>query len=171
MHLHLGAGLLILLIVALVIFPYYGWALIVWPVAVIAGCVALYFAARYTLRRARELRHRHARRAIALRRDIARLEAEQGIPLLTEGTCAACGKPLIAEARFCSYCKTPTRRTARVCEGCGTRNAGDARWCGACGASLAESDAETDASAEPVPTTWRAAIADTIADLLDAAVD
>lgn len=166
MHLHLGAGLLILLIVAAVLFPYFGWALIVWPIGIIAGCVALFYAVRYTLRRAALLRQRHARRTLALRREIARLEAEQGIPLLTDGTCASCGKPLIAEARYCSYCKAPTGHTARVCEECGTRNAGDAVWCGACGAALLDEDG----AEEPAPTTVRGVLAESIAALLDAVV-
>lgn len=165
MHLHLGAGFLVLLIVAAVLFPYYGWALVAWPIAIIAGCVVLFYAARYALRRVVRLRRQRQMRALALRREIARLEAEQGIPLLTDGTCASCGKPLIADARFCSYCKAPTQRTARICAGCGARNAGDALWCGACGASL------TDEDAASAPPTWRAALAESIAALLDAAVD
>ena len=167
MHLHLGVGLLILVIVAVVLFPYYGWALIVWPVAVIAGCVALLYAARTTLRRVARLRQQRRQRALALRREIARLEAAQGIPRLTDGACASCGQPLIADARFCSYCKAPTERTARVCDKCGTRNAGDAAWCGACGAALNDDETRDDAQ----PTTWRAALAETISALLDAAVD
>lgn len=167
MHLHLGAGLLILLIVAAVLFPYYGWALVVWPVAIIAGCVVLFFMMREALRRVAMLRQRRQRRALALRREIARLEAAQGIPLMADGACASCGKPLIAEARFCSYCKAPTERVARVCDECGTRNAGDAAWCGACGAALADQDA----AAELAPMTVRRVLADTIAALLDAVVD
>lgn len=165
MHLHLGAAFLILLIVAAVLFPYYGWALVVWPVAIIAGCVVLFYALRYSLRRLARLRGRRARRALEMRRSIARLEAEQGIPLLTDGACANCGKPLIAGAHYCSYCKAPTKHAAQVCDHCGTRNAGDAIWCGTCGSPLAYAD-----KAES-PQTWRAALAATIADMLDAVVD
>jgi hypothetical protein len=137
MHLHLGGALVILLILGIVLFPVFGWGLILWPVLLIAAAVGLIFGVRW-LRRARARRHQ---RALALRQRIARLEADQGIPLLNEGTCAACGKPLIASARFCSYCRAPTERVAQVCEACGTRNAGDAEWCGACGAALPEAGA------------------------------
>lgn len=166
MHLHLGAGLLIVLIVLAVLFPFYGWALVVWPVAIIAGCVLLFYALRFSLRRLARLRRERAERALVLRRNIARLEAEQGIPLLTDGTCAHCGKPLIADARFCSYCKAPTRRADRICDDCGTRNAGDAAWCGECGSPLTDEGA----ASEPAPT-WRSVLADTVAAMLDAVVD
>lgn len=164
MHLHLGAGFLILLIVAAVLFPYYGWALVVWPIVIIAGCVICFYAFRYSLKHIARLRGRRERQALEMRRSIARLEAEQGIPLLIDGTCANCGKPLIADAHYCSYCKAPTEHAAQICDRCGTRNASDAVWCGACGAPLTKEDDEP-------PQTWRSALADSISDMLDAAVD
>ena len=70
---------------------------------------------------------------IMARMRLGALEAEAGMPLLTEGECSKCGKPLLAGAKFCSYCHTPTSRSARLCRKCGTRNAGDAEWRGECG--------------------------------------
>lgn len=160
MHVHLSVTGLILLIVAVLLFQVYGWGLILWPVAVIAAVVLLW----YTVRRIAHWRTRHQRQALALRRNIARLEAEQGIPLLTEGACPDCGKPLIAGAHYCSYCKAPTPRTAHACALCGTRNAGDAIWCGACGAALEDEDAALTARRS-------GPVADLIAALLDSALD
>ncbi len=139
MHVHLGAALLIVVIVAAVLLDVYGWGLVLWPAAILAVLIGAYFV----IRRAARLRGRREREALALRRRIAQLEAEQGIPLATEGACAQCGQPLIAGARFCSYCKWPTQRMAQVCERCGTRNAPDAVWCGACGTELPVEDEAT----------------------------
>jgi hypothetical protein len=136
MHVHLSAAAVILLIVAVVLFELYGWAVIVWPAIMLGVVLALYLALRYQ----RGLRGRKVRQALALRREIARLEAEQGVPLLTDGACKECGQLLIAGARYCSYCKAPTERKAQVCDICGTRNAHNAAWCGACGAALPEED-------------------------------
>ncbi len=143
MHVHLSAGAVILLIVAVLLFSVYGWAVVVWPAIFLALAGAIVGAIRYR----QGLRARRVRQALELRRSIARMEAEQGVPLLTDGSCTECGQPLIAGARYCSYCKAPTERLAQVCEVCGTRNAHDAAWCGACGAALPEED-ELAASAQ-----------------------
>lgn len=160
MHVHLSATGLILLIAAVLLFQVYGWGLILWPAAFIAALVLLWYAAR----RIAHWRTRHQRRALALRGSIARLEAEQGIPLITDGACPECGKPLIAGAHYCSYCKAPTPRVARVCALCGTRNAGDAIWCGACGLALDDEDPKLTAR-RGGPSSGL------IATLLDAALD
>jgi hypothetical protein len=134
MHVHLSGAALILLIIAVVLFKVYGWAVLVWPAIVLVVAAAMVLAILFLRRRD----ERRLQRALALRRRIATLEAEQGIPLMTDGICPQCGQQLIAGARFCSYCKTPTDRVALACEKCGTRNAPDAVWCGACGAELPE---------------------------------
>lgn len=159
MHVHLSVTGLILLIVAVLLFQVYGWGLILWPVAFLAALALLWYAARRLAR----LRGRRQRQRLALQRQIAKLEAEQGFPLMTEGACASCGMPLIANAHFCSYCKAPTPRTARACPLCGTRNAGDASWCGACGEALDEEDAELTPRRRPPASGL-------IASLLDAAL-
>lgn len=142
MHIHLGIVGLTLLVIAILLIPVYGWGfllgLVLWPAMLFVMAGALWYGVRQ-IGRQHEQRQQEA---LATRRRIAQLEAEQGIPLVTEGTCPQCGKPLLAGAHFCSYCKTPTARTALVCAVCGTRNAGDAIWCGACGAPLADDDAE-----------------------------
>jgi hypothetical protein len=136
MHVHLSAAAVILLIVAGLLFWVYGWAVIVWPAIFLTLAVAIFVAIRYQ----RGLRARKVRQVLELRRSIAQMEAEQGVPLLTDGTCKECGQLLLAGARYCSYCKAPTERKAQVCEVCGTRNAHDAAWCGVCGAALPEED-------------------------------
>jgi hypothetical protein len=140
MHCHIGAAaIIVLIIVAALLFGVYGWATVIWPTIVLAVAAAIYLAIRQQQRQ----RARRVHRSLELRRNIAKLEAEQGIPLMTEGPCPYCGHQLIAGARFCSYCKTPTQRIALVCERCGTRNASDAVWCGACGAELPAAVEET----------------------------
>ena len=85
------------------------------------------------LRATRE--HLSQRERIAQKRRIAELEAATGIPVLTEGECAQCHKPLIAGAKYCSYCQTPVQplSIAVVCARCACRNPEDARFCGECG--------------------------------------
>ena len=138
MHFHLGLAGILFLIITVLLFEVYGWGLIIWPAAVLAALALLW----YTIRRLANRRERRRQQALAVQRRIIKLEAEQGIPLMTEGKCPNCGKPLIAGAHFCSYCKAPTPRMAHVCTVCGTRNAYDATWCGACGTPLEEEDAE-----------------------------
>ena len=168
MHIHIGIAGIILLIIAVLLIPVFGWPAFGWgflaqllliPVAIIAAAVLAWHTIHWLLHR----RERRRRRVLAMQRRIAKLEAEQGIPLMTEGACPQCGKPLLASAHFCSYCKAPTPRTALVCAVCGTRNAGDAMWCGACGAPLEEEDAEL------VPR--RRSISTFIATLLDSALE
>lgn len=67
---------------------------------------------------------------------IARMEAEMGMTPATEGTCAACGKPLQAGAQFCSYCRAPVSPHPKVCPSCATVALPDAQWCPKCGAAL-----------------------------------
>lgn len=82
----------------------------------------------------------HLRRQgrVAQKRRIAELEAATGVPVLTQGECAQCHKPLIAGAKYCSYCQTPVQpfAIAAVCGRCGCRNLDDARFCGECGLPL-----------------------------------
>lgn len=67
---------------------------------------------------------------------IAQMEAEMGMTPATEGTCAACGKPLQAGAQFCSYCRAPVAPLPKVCPSCATVALPDAQWCPKCGAAL-----------------------------------
>lgn len=160
MHFHIGLAGIVLLIVAALLFGVYGWGLLLWPIVVVGALALLWYA----VRRISGRRARRQREALAVQRRIAKLEAERGIPLVTEGACPNCGKPLISGAHFCSYCKAPTPRTALVCAACGTRNAGDAIWCGACGTPLEDEDAEL------VPRR-RSSVSTRIATFLDSALE
>lgn len=168
MHIHLGLAGIILILIGVVLISVFGWPITGWgflvqllliPVAVIAATALAWYLIHWLSHR----RERRRRQVLAMQRRIAKLEAEQGIPLMTEGACPQCGKPLLTGAHFCSYCKAPTPRTALVCATCGTRNAGDAIWCGACGTPLAEEDAEL------VPR--RRSVSTFIATLLDSALE
>lgn len=163
MHIHLGLAGIILVIIAIVVVPIYGWDHLVGLILMSAAIIAALILAWVTIRQLLHRRERQHRKVIALQRQIAKLEAAQGIPLMTEGKCPQCGKPLIAGAHFCSYCKAPTPRTALACAVCGARNAGDAIWCGACGAPLEEDDAEL--------APRRRSLSTFIATLLDSALE
>ena len=67
---------------------------------------------------------------------IAQMEAELGVTPATEGSCAACGKPLQAGAQFCSYCRAPVAPRPKVCPSCATLAQPDAQWCSKCGTAL-----------------------------------
>jgi RNA polymerase subunit RPABC4/transcription elongation factor Spt4 len=67
---------------------------------------------------------------------IAQMESELGLAPATEGTCAACGKPLQVGAEFCGYCRAPVAARPKVCSSCAAVTLPDANWCPKCGASL-----------------------------------
>src|SRR4051794_27467478 len=48
-------------------------------------------------------------------------------------TCASCGTPAAADARFCSSCGSALTQT---CTACGAEQAPEAAFCSACGTSL-----------------------------------
>lgn len=112
--------------------------------AIIAAVILLLaaFAAdagRHGMAHVRSAREQLSRRErIAQKRRIAELEVATGVPVLTQGECAQCHKPLIASANYCSYCQAPIRPVpiAVVCAQCGCRNLDDARYCGECGRPL-----------------------------------
>lgn len=68
--------------------------------------------------------------------EIAKLEAAQGIPVLTAGECRGCKKPLVAGAKFCTYCKTTVIPEPNLCPVCQTRNPEDAIYCCECGTDI-----------------------------------
>lgn len=130
----LGVAVLVIIIIGLA--QSFGWAALFWPLGIIVGGVALLVAING--KHWWSLNQLHKERTLRLR--ISELEAQQGLPLPTDGLCEACHEPLLVDAKFCSYCHTPTSRENRVCATCGARNAVNARWCGACGASVLPSE-------------------------------
>lgn len=142
-------GVLMIVLLAVLIIGLaqnYGWVVLFLPLGVIAT-----LASPFVIWGAIDWqRSKKSIQATVMRRRISELEALQGLPLPTDGVCAACGSHLILGAKFCSFCKAEVRRTDRVCKACGTRNAAEAMWCGSCGKGLTESEA-IDASAPLYP--------------------
>jgi|GEM_PF-5952694 flagellar biosynthesis protein FliQ len=77
-------------------------------------------------------------KALLRKRKLAEAEAAAGIPLITDGTCHACGAPLLLGAKFCSQCRAAQQEIPmpRLCPKCATRNLDDAIYCAECGADL-----------------------------------
>lgn len=109
----------------------------------------------------RQRRH-HAQRLLTAaeehRRHIARLEAETGLPILREGTCARCQTALVADAPFCPGCGSDLAAAAadriarQICAQCGARLPEDATYCAQCGTRrmrTAGQDADADAHPDP----------------------
>lgn len=133
-------------IIAFVIgmFQDYGWAVVLWPGGILTALCVLAVGVSAI----NQWVNAPQRRALATKEAVGRLEAEQGIPVATEGTCRACGKALVVGAKFCAYCKTPTVRSALICPDCKTRNPEDANWCAECGAALAKDVANAHSDAK-----------------------
>lgn len=113
-----------------------GWGIILWPLGVGGGAVIVLLVSWHSYWKIQAFPEVKRLRALDLKESIGRLEAEQGIALLTDGSCHECGRPLAASAKFCAYCCAPTVRYANICPQCRTRNFEDASFCAACGASL-----------------------------------
>ncbi|HEY8325854.1 MAG TPA: zinc ribbon domain-containing protein [Ktedonobacterales bacterium] len=114
----------------------FGWGIILWPLAVGGGAVILLTVSWHTYRTIQALPETKRLRALDLKESIGRLEAAQGIPVASDGSCPQCGEPLAADAKFCAYCRAPTVRYAMICPQCRNRNFEDAVYCAECGAAL-----------------------------------
>jgi hypothetical protein len=114
----------------------FGWGIILWPLAVGGGAVILLSVSWHTYRKIQAHPEAKRLRALDLKESIGRLEAAQGIPVASDGSCPQCGEPLTADAKFCAYCRAPTVRYAMICPQCRNRNFEDALYCAECGASL-----------------------------------
>lgn len=134
----------------MLLFGVFGWGLILWPLGILGGAWAIWGLISYTSSR-RQAKAEAARlQPLRTKEEIGRLEAEQGIPVATEGSCTQCGKPLAVHAKFCAYCRAPTVRYAMICPQCRTRNFEDARYCAECGADLSPAtDEASEGSSDP----------------------
>ena len=131
----------------------FGWGIIFWPLGVGGAAVILMSVSWHTYRAIQAHPAKMRLRALNLKESIGRLEAAEGIPVATDGSCSQCGEPLAADAKFCAYCGAPTVRYAMICPQCRTRNFEDAIYCAECGAPLTPAlDAAQAQAALPAPS-------------------
>lgn len=142
-----GLGFLILLGATWAIAVSAGWPMLavgavalllagVWGTGTVPRVWPKYQAWRVRVREAEAAKIQ--RLAAAKRAKLARLEADAGVPLVTDGTCPQCQHALPVGAIYCPSCKAQVAvdpaDLVKTCPACGERQMDDAVVCHRCGA-------------------------------------